>query len=169
MMRIMMLALAFMLAACSSGKNDVQSRVAAFYQQHLSHISASDNDKPRSEESFYRNYVSAETLSRLDKISALHEQEILSADYFSYTQDYAPEWISRLKTGAATDFMGGKVMDVWLGIENNQRMQLRVYLRLEDNVWKIYRVRDITDNYEQPIFNNAAIKRAEAWSAHLND
>ena len=46
-------------------------------------------------------------------------------------------------------------------------MLLEVYTRWEDRRWKIYRVRDISDRYEQPIYSTGDITRAKAWSAEI--
>ncbi|WP_420361074.1 hypothetical protein [Cronobacter malonaticus] len=39
---------------------------------------------------------------------------------------------------------------------------MEVFVRRESDIWKIYRVRDVTDNYEHPIFNAGAITRAKS-------
>ena len=48
-------------------------------------------------------------------------------------------------------------MPVWIGRENGGKVELQVFVRREAGAWKIYRVRDVTDNYEHPIFNAGAI------------
>lgn len=45
--------------------------------------------------------------------------------------------------------------------ENGGKVELQVFVRREAGAWKIYRVRDVTDNYEHPIFNAGAIARAK--------
>ncbi|MFP2420685.1 DUF3828 domain-containing protein [Pseudescherichia vulneris] len=100
----------------------------------------------------------------LKDIQGIQEQEIVSADYFTYSQDYAAQWIPALAVGTAVDYAGGKVMNVWLGIEDGKTKQLRDYLRLEDGKWKIYRVVSVSDSYEQNIFNDNTITAAKAYA-----
>jgi len=40
-------------------------------------------------------------------------------------------------------------------------------MRTEDGKWKIYRVRNVTDNFEQRIFDDAAIEKARAYAREL--
>jgi len=40
-------------------------------------------------------------------------------------------------------------------------------MRTEDGKWKIYRVRKIIDNFEQRIFEDAAIEKARAYAREL--
>lgn len=63
--------------------------------------------------------------------------------------------------------MGGKVVDVWLGVEDTKRIKIEVYLRLEDKDWKIYRVRNVSGNTEQYIFDDRAIASAKALAATM--
>ena len=59
-------------------------------------------------------------------------------------------------------------MEVQLGGPTGEvPMLLEVYTRWEDRRWKIYRVRDISDRYEQPIYSTGDITRAKAWSAEI--
>ncbi len=60
--------------------------------------------------------------------------------------------------------MGGDVVDVWLGAEEGGSLHLKAYLRRENGTWKIYRVRDVTDNFEHPLFNAGAAERARKES-----
>ncbi|CCJ74744.1 hypothetical protein BN137_4144 [Cronobacter condimenti 1330] len=43
-------------------------------------------------------------------------------------------------------------MDVWLGIEDNKSKHLQVWTRKEDGRWKIWRVVDKGNNYEQKVY-----------------
>ncbi|WP_274621593.1 DUF3828 domain-containing protein [Enterobacter chengduensis] len=58
--------------------------------------------------------------------------------------------------------MNGEVLPVRIGIEDGGFLNLEVYMRREDGKWKIYRVSDVTDRYEHPIFNTGAITRAKS-------
>ena len=70
--------------------------------------------------------------------------------------------------GQSLEYMGGKVLDVQLGIQDGKSYPLKVYLRLEEGKWKIYRVR-AGDGYEQDIFDDKAIAAAKAYAATIND
>ncbi|MNY67319.1 hypothetical protein D3C86_2048840 [compost metagenome] len=59
---------------------------------------------------------------------------------------------------------GGAKVPVSIGIVGDKYLQLMVYLKREDNKWKIYRVRNVTDNVEQYIFDDIAIKNAKAYA-----
>ena len=104
--------------------------------------------------------VAGETLKQLSAIEKIPEQELVGADYFTYTQEYDAAWIPAMKIGEARDLMGGKVIDVWLGgSPQEELLHLDVFLRTEAGTWKIYRVRDVTNNYEAPIFSAGRIQR----------
>jgi hypothetical protein len=111
-----------------------------------------------------QSFVAQDTLKRLAEVNKIPEQEILLSDYFTYTQDYAPEWIAALKAGEPKAFMGSEMIDVWLGAEEGKSLHLKIYLRREYGAWKIYRVRDLTDNFEHPMFNDYAIEKARQES-----
>lgn len=158
-MRILILLAIGLLAACSSGESENQQAVkqaADFYEFYLPTFAG---DPPSNDSVQMRCYVSAETLRQFAVIDKIPEQEILGSDYFTYTQDYDQAWIPALKVGPAHDLMGGKVVDVSLGIEEGKHKQLEAYVRKEAGAWKIYRVRDISNNYEAPIFDAGRIKR----------
>ncbi len=166
-MRTLVLLLSLTLAGCSSHIQTPESRVEQFYLFYLNAF-VSDNHLDSPDSSQMRDYVAQETLERLKEIQGIYEQEIIDADYFAYAQDYVKEWILGLKVGHAKDFMGGKVVDVWIGIQNNKKNHLYVYLKMENNKWKIYRVRSLTDNYEQYIFDGKAIAAAKAYAAGIS-
>ncbi|WP_373240295.1 YbjP/YqhG family protein [Kluyvera ascorbata] len=156
------------LTACSSGRDNTEKRVFDFYAYYLN-IFASSEGKITPNPKTMREYVSCGTLSRIDTISNIYEQEIISSDYYTYAQDYSQEWIPRLKVGKSKDFLGGKYIDVWLGREDNQTYQLGVYLKKENETWKIYRVKNISINYEQYIFDKYAIERARKDAKNINN
>jgi hypothetical protein len=162
LIRIMLL-LTLALSGCASHIQTPEATVKAFYSFYLNaYVSDSGADDPGSPQ--MRQYIARDTLARLKNIQAISEQEIISADYFTYSQDYAAEWIPALEVGGAEDYAGGKVLNVWLGIEEGKTNQLRDYLRLEDGKWKIYRVVSVSDGYEQNIFDDNAITAAKAYA-----
>lgn len=156
------------LTACSSVRDNTEKRVSDFYAYYLN-IFANSEGKIAPNSETMREYVSRDTLSQLDIISDIYEQEIIGSDYYTYAQDYAQEWIPRLKVGKPKDFFGGKYIDVWLGQENNKIYQLGVYLKKENGTWKIYRVKNISINYEQYIFDKYAIDRARQHAKDINN
>ncbi|EPU0991716.1 YbjP/YqhG family protein [Cronobacter turicensis] len=159
-MRAAIMLCAFLLSACSVKPNQsAPTRVHSFYFTYLMSLTSSDNKYSPSD---LREYVSADTLNRLDDIESISEQDLIGSDYFAYAQDYDPSWVSALTVGAAKPFMGGEVMPVWIGREGGKKLELEVFVRRESEIWKIYRVRDVTDNYEHPIFNAGAITRAKS-------
>ena len=171
---LLILALAVLVAGCASRTvKSPEETTREFYQHYLQSIANVEpanteqaaNDRSR----LIKYYVSAETAKRIEQITGLDEQEILQSDYFTYSQDYDAEWIKRLETGKSVSFMGGVIVPVSLGLENNSQMLLEVFLRQEASRWKIYRVLDKTDSYEQPIFDdgrfNAAVKHDQAIAA----
>jgi len=114
-----------------------------------------------------RDYVAQDTLLRLQKISSRYEQEIIGSDYFTYTQDYAAEWIPDLSVSSAINCASGKVVNVELDAGNGQKQRLNVYLRNEDGKWKIYRVTDASHHFEQYIFDDRAIAAAQRYAASI--
>ncbi|WP_421506091.1 YbjP/YqhG family protein [Erwinia rhapontici] len=150
-MRIGMIIITFFLSACSVGnRQSAQTQTYDFYKLYLiSFSSLVVENRPQ----LLNQYVSADTLKRLNNIANIPEQEIVNSDYFTYTQDYDPAWIPALKVGKPQAMMGSEVVDVWLGVENHQSLHLQAWLREENGRWKIYRVRDITDNFEHRIFS----------------
>ncbi|ELY4871592.1 YbjP/YqhG family protein [Cronobacter sakazakii] len=159
-MRAAIVLCAFLLSACAvKPEQSAPTRVHSFYSTYLMSLTSSDHQYSLSD---LREYVSADTLKRLEDIESISEQDLIGSDYFAYAQDYDPSWISALTVGAARPFMGGEVMSVWIGREGGKKLELEVFVRRESDIWKIYRVRDVTDNYEHPIFNAGAIARAKS-------
>ncbi len=159
-MRAVIVLCAFLLSACSvKPDQSAPMRVHSFYSNYLMSLSSSDNEYSPSE---LREYVSADTIKRLDDIESIPEQDLLGSDYFTYAQDYDPSWVSALTVGVAKPFVGGEILPVWIGKERGGKVELEVFVRRESGTWKIYRVRDVTDNYEHPIFNAGAITRAKS-------
>lgn len=158
MMKGIIITLALLLSACTCvPQQSAAERAEEFYSNYLTFFAESDGEYPQ-----LREYVAADTLSRLNEIESIPEQEILGSDYFAYVQDYDPSWVKRLEVGAPHQFINGEVLPVRIGIEHGGFLNLEVYMRREDGKWKIYRVSDVTDRYEHRIFNAGAITRAKS-------
>lgn len=159
-MRILILLALSLLTACSSRSDDNQLAIKQVTDFYGFYLAAFLKDPPPAYESpEMRRYVAADTLNRLAAVDKIPEQEIVSADYFTYTQDYDAAWISAFKTGTVRSVTGGKVVDIWLGIDHGKSLHLETYLKRENMTWKIYRVRNISDHYEAPIFSAGRIQR----------
>ncbi|HPV48518.1 MAG TPA: DUF3828 domain-containing protein [Smithellaceae bacterium] len=154
MRRLIILILVFALAGCASSDQVATVRVKEFYATYLK-LLCEKRPFPAYTYPEAARYISQKTIDRLTSITKIPEQEIIESDYFTYTQDYDPAWIPRLRVDNAVDSSDGKKADVWLGVEDNKELHLQVFLVKESGVWKIYRVRSITDNYEQRIFNHS--------------
>ena len=130
---------------------DAQKSIAAFYHYYLH---AFDTTPPSEmvQKPEMRAWVTEKLLTRIATVYEMPEQEFLDAGYFTYTQDYSPDWIPRLKTTPAKTNGNSQVVDVWLGVEENKSQHLQVWTRKETGVWKIWRVVNITDNYEQKLY-----------------
>ena len=162
-MKRIFLSFVMLLVGCSSAANQNQSAQDAtesFYKSYL-YAFGSDEAMPYPADEL-RKYVSAETITRIGIIQEIYEQELIASDYFTYTQDYSREWIPALRVDNARPFLNGEVVQVIEGAGHGKSIHLEVFLRREDDAWKIYRVRDITNNYEHPIFNTGAITHAKA-------
>ncbi|EPB2250153.1 YbjP/YqhG family protein [Citrobacter sp. FDAARGOS_156] len=158
-----LIALVLLLCGCSTPRHDSSRDVKQFY---LAWMSAYTQERDTS--ALMQRYVAKDVINRLALIDGLYEQEILDSDYFMYVQDYDPEWIPLLRVGPAQPFLGGEKVEVQLGGPTGAPpMLLEVYTRWEDRRWKIYRVRNISDHYEQPIYSAGDITRAKAWSAEI--
>ena len=157
-----------MLPSCSEPKSESpESVVQAFYQQYLRAFADFDpvnaEHSPMADNSpLIGKYIAADTAARIADLHQIYEQGILDSDYFTYCQDYAPEWVAALKVGKASPQADSVSVPVSIGIEEGKYLQLMVYLKHEGNGWKIYRVKNKTDNYEQNIFDDDAIKQARA-------
>ncbi|MBU9826831.1 YbjP/YqhG family protein [Rahnella perminowiae] len=158
-MRIFIILAVSLLAACSANTNQqAGQQVKEFYGFYLSTF-AGDTPPPKYDSAVMKKYIAGETLKQLGMIYKIPEQELLGSDYFTYTQDYDAAWIPALKVGEAHDLMGGKVINVWLGgAPEEELLLLEVFVRKEAGTWKIYRVRDVTNNYEAPIFSAGRIQ-----------
>lgn len=151
-----------LLGGCNSAANQDQSAQDAtesFYKSYLSAF-GSDEARPYPVDGLHK-YVSTDTIARIDAIQEISEQELIESDYFTYTQDYSREWIPALRVENARPFLNGEVVQVIEGAGDGRSIHIEVFLRREDDAWKIYRVRDITNNYEHPIFNAGAIAQAK--------
>lgn len=162
-MKRIFLSVVMLLVGCSSAANQNQSAQDAtesFYKSYLSAF-GSDEARPYPADEL-RKYVSADTIARISAIQEIYEQELIGSDYFTYTQDYSREWIPALRVENARPFLNGEVVQVIEGAGDGRSIHLEVFLRCEDGAWKIYRVRDVTNHYEHPIFNAGAIAQAKA-------
>ncbi|WPN56045.1 YbjP/YqhG family protein [Pseudomonas sp. P9_31] len=158
-MRILVLLVVGLLTACSVNSDRLAiQQVSDFYAFYLKTFT--DSPPPSYQSAEMQRYVALDTLNRLTAIENIPEQEIVNSDYFIYGQDYDPAWIPAFKAGPERDVIGGKIVDIQLGIEDGKTLHLETYLRPEDGTWKIYRVRDVSHNFESDIFNEAAIQRA---------
>lgn len=160
-MKRIFLSVVMLLAGCNSAANQDQSAQEAtesFYKSYLCAF-GSDEARPYPADEL-RKYVSADTITRIGAIQEISEQELIESDYFTYTQDYSREWIPALRVENARPFLNGEVVQVIEGTGDGRSIHLEVFLRREDGAWKIYRVRDITNNHEHPIFNAGAITQA---------
>lgn len=160
-MKRIFLSVVMLLAGCNSAANQDQSAQEAtesFYKSYLCAF-GSDEARPYPADEL-RKYVSADTIARIGAIQEISEQELIESDYFTYTQDYSREWIPALRVENARPFLNGEVVQVIEGAGDGRSIHLEVFLRREDGAWKIYRVRDITNNHEHPIFNAGAITQA---------
>mgnify|MGYP002765329298 CR=1 FL=1 len=162
-MKRIFLSFVMLLVGCSSTASDNQDAKDAtesFYKSYL-YAFGSDDARPYPADEL-RKYVSADTIARIDAIQEIYEQELIESDYFTYTQDYSREWIPALRVENARPFLYGEVVQVIEGAGGGRTLHLEVFLRREDDAWKIYRVRDITNNREHPIFNAGALTQAKA-------
>ncbi|BBV29970.1 YbjP/YqhG family protein [Citrobacter werkmanii] len=158
-----LIALILMLCGCYAPHQDSTQAVKQFY---LAWMSAYTQDRDTS--ALMQRYVAKDVIDRLALIDSLYEQEIINSDYFMYVQDYDPKWIPLLQIGAAEPFLGGEKVGVQLGGPAGETpMQLEVYTRWEEGRWKIYRVRDLGNQFEQPIYSTGDITQAKAWSAKI--
>ncbi|HCD7424607.1 YbjP/YqhG family protein [Citrobacter cronae] len=158
-----LIALILMLCGCYAPHQDSTQAVKQFY---LAWMSAYTHDRDTS--ALMQRYVAKDVIDRLALIDSLYEQEIINSDYFMYVQDYDPKWIPLLRVEAAQPFLGGEKVEVQLGGPAGEApMQLEVYMRWEEGRWKIYRVRDLDNQFEQPIYSTGDITRAKAWSAEI--
>ncbi|MCS3603838.1 hypothetical protein M2371_003073 [Buttiauxella sp. BIGb0471] len=166
-MRALLLIFCMTLASCTAHIESPENRVEQFYLFYLNAF-VSNNHQDDLDSAQMRDFVANDTRLRLKEVMSIYEQEIIGADYFTYAQDYAPEWMAGLKIGKSQDYMGGEALEVRLGCEGGKSYPLKVYLRLEEGKWKIYRVR-AGDGYEQDIFDDKAIAAARAYAATIND
>ena len=162
-----LLAFILLLCSCSAPPQDSSNDVKQFYLAWMTAF-VDEPDTPQDTTGLMQRYVAKEVIDRLALIDSYYEQEIVGSDYFMYVQDYAPEWIPQLQVGHAQPFLGGEKVDVQLGGPANLApVCLEVYTRREGKHWKIYRVRDVGNHFEHPIYSAGAIAQARAWSAQI--
>lgn len=162
-MKRLLLPAVILLVACSSVPNQNQQateQAKEFYTSYLTQFGSNVTAPYPSDK--LNKYVSADTIGRINAIQDIPEQELMESDYFTYVQDYSSDWVPQLRVEGATPFLGGEVVQVMEGVENGGYIHLEAFLRREDGIWKIYRVRDVTNNHEHPIFNSGAIAQAKA-------
>ena len=152
----MRLILTFILAfylpfASASAPVSAQKSVTEFYQFYLGDFTNISPDNSSHKQKMTK-WVSKKLLARLDAIYNIPEQEFLEADYFTYTQDYATEWIHRLRTTPGVADGNSQRVDVWLGIQDNKYKHLQAWTRKEDGEWKIWRVVDAGNHIEQKLY-----------------
>lgn len=112
-MRAAMVLCACLLSACAvKPDQSAPTRVHSFYATYLMSLTSSDNEYTPSD---LREYVSADTIKRLNDIDSIPEQDLLGSDYFAYAQDYDPSWVSALHVGPAKSFMGVSLCPSGLG------------------------------------------------------
>jgi len=167
-MRILIAIMLFLLAGCTTSSQNVAQRVRDFYAFYLPAYAASSHEIDYSDARM-KSFIASDTLRRLDMIQNIYEQEILRSDYFTYCQDYDAAWIPQLKIGKVLTDLDGKPVDVWLGIEDGKSIHLHVYLTSENGALKIFRVKDLTDNFEQNIFDDRAIMAAKGHANNLKN
>ena len=123
------LLMCLLLTGCATQMDTPEKRTHDFYTFYLTAFvtdSKEDNlDSPK-----MREYIARDTLFRLQKIFSLYEQEIIGSDYFTYTQDYAAEWIPDLSVSNAINSVSGKVVNVELGVGHEQKQQLKLSYRV---------------------------------------
>lgn len=167
MKTFLLLPLILLLCRCSTPSQESANDVKQFYLAWMTALTA-ESDTSHNTTELMQRYVAKEVIDRLTLIDSFHEQEIVDSDYFMYAQDYAPEWIPQLQVGQARPFLGGEKVDVQLGGPGDQpTIRLEVYTRREGKRWKIYRVRDVGNHFEHPIYSAGAIARARTWSAEI--
>ncbi|SEK71948.1 Protein of unknown function [Kosakonia sacchari] len=130
---------------------DVQKNITEFYTFYLHELDKTPPDEMVKMEKMHK-WVSGKLLARIAAIYNMPEQELLGADYFTYSQDYDPAWIPRLKVSPAYPDGDNLKLDVWLGIEDNKLAHLQVWTCKEDGQWKIFRVIDAGEHIEQKLY-----------------
>jgi hypothetical protein len=162
MKKLFLPAIIILLTACNSVAHqhqEAKDQTEAFYKSYLTAF-GSDESKPYPVDELHK-YVAADTIARIGVIQDIAEQELMESDYFTYTQDYSHEWVPLLRIKDAKPFLGGEVVQVMEGVENGGYIQLEAFLRREEGIWNIYRVRDVTNHHEHPIFDCGAIAQAK--------
>lgn len=141
----------YLPVASANTQTDIQQDITQFYTYYLNEFGKTPPDDLIKTKALHQ-WASKKLLARMTTIYNMPEQELLGSDYFTYCQDYDPEWIGRLKISPATPDGTSMKMDVWLGIEDNKSKHLQVWTRKEDGRWKIWRVVDKGNNYEQKVY-----------------
>ncbi|WBT57187.1 YbjP/YqhG family protein [Kosakonia oryzendophytica] len=146
----LLLALYLPFASANTG-TDVQKEITAFYTYYLNEFGKTPPDELIKTKTM-QQWASKKLLARMAVIYDMPEQELLGSDYFTYCQDYDPAWIARLNVSPAKPDGDSMKLDVSLGIENNKAKHLQVWTRKEEGKWKIWRVVDAGNHYEQKLY-----------------
>lgn len=80
------LLMCLLLTGCATQMVTPEKRTHDFYTFYLMSF-VTDSKEDNLDSLKMRDYIAQDTLSRLQKISSLYEQEIIGSDYFTYTQD----------------------------------------------------------------------------------
>lgn len=142
---------AYLPFACAATDTDIQKNVSQFYGFYLHEINSDVSPVDVIKMKQMNKWVSAKLLQRMDEIYHTPEQELLMADYFTYSQDIFPQWEKQIKVSPAYPDKESMKLDVWLGDQKAESAHLQVWTRLEKGSWKIYRVIDVGDNIEQKL------------------
>jgi hypothetical protein len=149
---ILTLLLAIYLPFASADTHvDAQKNITNFYTFYLHEFDKTPPSKIIKMD-IMNKWVSKKLLARMATIYSTPEQEFLEADYFTYSQDYDPAWIQRLRVSPANTDGNSLKFDVWLGIQDNKYAHLQVWTREEEGQWKIWQVVDIGNNIEQKLY-----------------
>ncbi|HEX4503916.1 MAG TPA: YbjP/YqhG family protein [Scandinavium sp.] len=157
------------LTACqNTASNQSSEAVSRFYQDYMHlYLQEDISDLIDYTNPVFNQYVSSDLTARLKTINEYYEQEIIDSDYFMYVQDYSVDWIPAFRLGSTKPFLGGEVVEIWLGVEDKKQIHLLVYTRQEKGQWKIYRVKDLTDHFEHAVYDAGSLSAAKAWSAKI--
>ncbi|KQN57745.1 MULTISPECIES: DUF3828 domain-containing protein [unclassified Erwinia] len=149
MVRVSLLIISLLTSTCYAASQTAAQQVQAFYTMYLNAWVADETPDLHSSE--MQQYVAEQTLDRLAELQSNPNDNNLASDYFTYTQDYDPSWVAALKVGKAALSPPFTTVDVWLGIEGGRHRHLRTWLQQEQGSWKIVRVKDIDNNYQQQL------------------
>jgi len=126
--------------AAENTQDSPSARVSAFYMWFIRNDS--DEDYPLRKNDIEK-YVAAETVRRLRDDYA-HSGPPSGVDYFLKVQDYdSKDWLAHIKTHPAIMLNGVAVVAVTFG--SKDKVDVLVFLRKLDGIWKITKVADTWD------------------------